>query len=66
MSFPSIACALGFASTRAGAGKTALVVELAAWFAARGHSVALLDADLGAPDALGRIGQWCDGALYDG
>jgi hypothetical protein len=31
-------------------------VELCAWFAARGHSVALLDADLGAPDALARLG----------
>jgi ATP-binding protein involved in chromosome partitioning len=56
MGFPSIEHALGFASSRAGIGKTALVVELAAWFAARGHSVALLDADLGAPDALGRLG----------
>ena len=52
----SIDFALGFASARAGIGKTTLVVELAAWFAARGHSVALLDADLGAPDALGRLG----------
>jgi len=54
--FPSIECALGFASARAGVGKTTLVAELAAWFAARGHSVALLDADLSAPDALGRLG----------
>ncbi len=57
MAFPSIEHTLGFASTRAGVGKTALVVELAAWFAARGHSVALLDADLGAPDALGTAGR---------
>jgi len=56
MGSPSIDFALGFASARAGIGKTTLVVELAAWFAARGHSVALLDADLGAPDALGRLG----------
>lgn len=56
MGFPSIEYALGFASARAGVGKTTLVVELAAWFAARGHSVALLDADLTAPDALGRLG----------
>lgn len=56
MAFPSIDCALGFASSRAGIGKTTLLVELAAWFAARGHGVALLDADLGAPDALGRLG----------
>ena len=55
MGFPGIEHALGFASSRAGAGKTTLVVELAAWFAARGHPVALLDADLQAPDALGRL-----------
>jgi ATP-binding protein involved in chromosome partitioning len=54
--FPSIEYVVGFASARAGIGKTTLVVELAAWFAARGHSVALLDADLTAPDALGRLG----------
>ncbi|MBK7644685.1 MAG: P-loop NTPase [Planctomycetes bacterium] len=56
MAFASIEHALGFASSRAGVGKTALVVELAVWFASRGHSVALLDADLTAPDALGRLG----------
>lgn len=48
--------ALGFTSARAGAGKTTIVTELAAWLAARGHAVALLDADLGASDALGRLG----------
>ncbi len=59
----SIEHTLGFASARAGIGKTALVVELAAWFAERGHSVALLDADLGAPDALGRLGDAPRGEL---
>ncbi len=63
MGRPSIEHALGFASARAGIGKTTLVVELAAWFAARGHSVALLDADLGAPDALGRLGAAQQGEL---
>ena|SRR5689334_9053973 len=56
MAHASVEHTLGFASARAGVGKTTLVVELAAWFAARGHPVALLDADLGAPDALGRLG----------
>jgi ATP-binding protein involved in chromosome partitioning len=64
--FPSIEYAIGFASARAGVGKTALVVELAAWFAARGHSVALLDADLSAPDALGRLGAQGAHAQRDG
>lgn len=55
MGFPGIDFAIGFSSARAGVGKTTIVVELCAWFAARGHAVALLDADLGAPDALNRL-----------
>jgi len=64
--FPSIEHAIGFASARADVGKTALVVELAAWFAARGHAVALLDADLGAPDALARVGATASHAQREG
>lgn len=56
MTLSSVEHALGFTSSRAGVGKTTLVVELAAWFAERDYSVALLDADLTAPDALGRLG----------
>src|SRR5690349_19809125 len=63
MAHASVEHTLGFASARAGIGKTTLIVELAAWFAARGHSVALLDADLGAPDALGRLGEAQRGAI---
>lgn len=53
---PRVEHVLGFASSRAGIGKTTLVVNLAVWLAARGHALALLDADLGAPDALGVLG----------